>query len=83
MSFDEDRGSKLRYRIENSLKKCGVEFSKNTGTWEGTAVNPERAAEQLHAVFQLLSNPKRISGVRQAHLDHIWIYVDRAKTTGR
>jgi len=82
MSFDADKGSKLRYRIENCLSNCGIIFSKNTGTWEGPAVSPKEAAKQFQTVFNLLSDPKQIAGVRHAQLDHIWIYVDQARPSG-
>ena len=79
MSFDYDRGSKLRYRVEKRLEECGILFSRATGTWEGLAVRPQDATKQLQHAMALLSDPRQISGVGRARLDHLWIYIDRAK----
>jgi hypothetical protein len=79
MSFDNDKGSRLRYRAEKCLAECGIKFSKSTGTWEGSDVTPAEAAKQFRIVFALLSDPNQIAGVRRARLDHLWIYIDRAR----
>jgi hypothetical protein len=77
VSFNYDRGSKLRYRLAECLDACGIKFSRQSSTWEGQAVSPQECAKQLHTVFTLLSDPKA-AGIRRASLDHIWIYIDHA-----
>jgi hypothetical protein len=77
MSFNDDKGSKLRYRVAESLNDCGIKFNAKSSTWEGPAVSPQEAAKQFHNVFTLLSDPK-LKGIRRGSLDHLWIYIDHA-----
>jgi hypothetical protein len=73
-----DRKSKLRNPVEKCLKDCGIEFDKNSSTWEGPAVNPQKAAEQLKEVFRILSEASPSKGIHQTRLDHLWIYIANA-----
>jgi hypothetical protein len=79
MSFNNDKGSRLRYRVEQCLAACGIKRSRMTATWEGNAVSALEASKQFETVFKLLADPTKIAGPRPARLDHLWIYIDRAK----
>ena len=79
MSFTNDRGSRLRYRVKEYLAEYGIKPSKSTGTWEGNAVSAADAAKQFERVFALLSDPTQRAVARGARLDHLWIYIDRAR----
>ena len=82
MSFDGDKGSKLRYQIEKRLNECGIAFAQSTGTWEGAAVDAVAAATQLRKVMAHLA--KHVQATQglcfQSELDHLWVYIDRART---
>jgi len=75
MSLAGDRRSVLGNRVKKCLKECGITFAASTNTWEGIAVSPAEAARQLQQVFEHLGNARQFG----AKLDHIWIYIDRAK----
>jgi len=77
ISFNDDKESKLRYRLAEYLGACDIKFLRKSSTWEGPAVSPEACAKQLQSVFTLLSNPQA-AGIRRANLDHLWIYIDQA-----
>jgi hypothetical protein len=77
MSFNDDKGSKLRYKLAECLDACDIKFIRKSSTWEGPAVSPQECAKQLYSVFTLLSNPQS-AGIRRASLDYLWIYIDRA-----
>jgi len=80
MSFTNDRNSSLRNSVDQCLKRCGIKPSTTTAaTWEGKAVSAVDAANQLETVFALLSHPGKI-GLGRGRLDHLWSYIDRAKT---
>ncbi len=70
-----DRGSRLGNRIKKCLNDCNITFTDKTHTWEGIAVSPTEASKQLQQVFEHLGNARQFGG----QLDHIWIYIDRAK----
>jgi len=77
MSFDQDKGSKLRNPISKCLGECGIRLTKTMGTWEGAAVSRQEAAQQLAKVFGLLADPSQVRPRRSTQLDHLWIYIDR------
>jgi hypothetical protein len=79
MSLTRDKGSRLRYRVEEYLTACGIRRTGTTGTWEGRAVSADEAGKQFQKVFALLSDPAKIPGIGQAQLDHLWVYINRAK----
>lgn len=75
MSLTGDTGSALGNAIKPYLKQCGITpIKQNAHSWEGTAVSPVEAAEQLKRVIDCLADPQHCG-----KLDDIWIYIDRAK----
>ena len=76
LSLASDRRSHLGNRIKKCLTECGINFTASTNTWEGIAVSPAEAAKQLQQVFDHLGNRQQFG----AKLDHLWIYIDRAKS---
>jgi len=65
----------LRAQIMKCLRECNIKANRqNAHTFEGDAVIPKVAVEQLHVVMNLLANPPD-----KAHLDDLWIYVDHTK----
>ncbi len=78
LSYTSDTSSYLRNTIEPMLTGCGL-HSTGTGTWESNAVPANIAANQLGQVLQQAADPSTINNVNpDAHLNHLWIYVDRA-----
>jgi len=77
ISFNDDRGSRLRCRVAECLEPSGIKFMRHSSTWEGPAVSPQEAAKQLARVLALVSDPQA-EGIRRSRLDHLWIYIDRS-----
>lgn len=73
-----DKKSRLRNPVTKCLKNCGVQFDAKSSTWEGPAVDPQKAAEQLAEVFKILSEASQGVAIRQTRLDHLWIYIAHA-----
>ena len=73
-----DRKSRLRNPVTKCLKDCGIKFDANSSTWEGPAVDPKKAAEQLAEVFKILSEASQSAGIWRPRLDHLWIYIAHA-----
>ncbi len=73
--------SNLRSRIVTYLKTCGIRRSPTgvMGTYERRAVPADEAGRQLRNVIALLSDPTELRGLGGAQVDHLWIYIDRAK----
>jgi hypothetical protein len=73
-SLDKDQGSVVRNYIANILVNNGINNTA-TGIWESPAVPEMQAAQTLaNVTIELANAPTRNIG---AHLDHLWIYVDR------
>jgi len=78
MSLTGRRTTALRNAIGKCFKQCGITpIKQNSHSWEGTAVSPKLAAEQLNKVFAYLTNPK--ANNYRGELDILSIYIDRAK----
>jgi hypothetical protein len=76
MKLNGDSKSKLGNRIKGHLKKCGISYTSETDTWEGTTVNAEEAAEQFRQIFDDLG---KVPPFDRRRLGQLWIYIDRAR----
>ena|SRR5258708_4839595 len=87
MSFTGDPSSQLRNRIVKHLRTCGILPSATgvMGAFEGRAVPADKAGMQLQNVIALLSDATKLRDIGGGEVDHLWIYIDRAKkpTPGR
>lgn len=73
-SLNSDQGSVVRNTIAGILNANGI-TNTATGTWESAALADVQAANTLAQITtQLAASPTLNPG---AHLDHLWIYVDR------
>ncbi len=78
MSLTGRGSSALRNAVKKCLRDCHVTATKhNSRSWEGTAVNPVKAAEQLKKIFDYLAAPGTSN--YRGQIDHLLIYIDRAK----
>jgi hypothetical protein len=76
MSLNGDDGSKVRNALAARLNK-GKHFRNTaTGTWESKRCVLAKAMKILSKVLLDLSG---LSDPTIAHLDHIWIYIDRVR----
>jgi hypothetical protein len=77
LTGDSKQQTALRSKVAKCLAACGLK-SVGTGTWERQSVSSVDAAKQFATILDQLSDPSQV-GVRRAQLDHLWIYIDRAK----
>jgi hypothetical protein len=70
---------RLRNDIKECLGKCGIHPSGALATYEGHAVSAKDASRQFAEVFKLLGDPQNVGGRWSVALDHLWIYIDKAK----
>jgi hypothetical protein len=73
-----DKKNRLRNPITKCLKDCDIKFDAKSSTWEGPAVDPQKAAEQLAEVLRILSEAPQSAAIHQTRLDHLWIYIAHA-----
>ncbi len=78
VSYFHDHQSRLRNHIAGLFAAMGLQNTK-TGTWESAAASLPQTTTQLSKVLQALADPQAVPGVdRQAALNHLWVYIDRA-----
>ncbi len=74
-SINYDQGSVVRNNIAAVLNNFGIQ-NTNTGTWESQTITEQAAAQALAAVSNHLANATTLNP--SAHMDHLWVYIDRA-----
>lgn len=79
-SLNDDRGSVIRNSLAGMLEAHGFR-RRSTGTWEA-AEEADLPESDVATVLRLLAD-QLSSGSEQnpdAHLDHLWVYVDQVTT---
>src|SRR6266566_7397957 len=79
MSFNRDKVSPLRNKLEKIFQECGIRYARNTGTWEGPLVRAAAAATQLEKTFSCLSQHYRELDQTKnpgPKIEHLWLYID-------
>ena len=77
-SLDADSGSAIRYSVvKPAFDKCGLrQRRKKAATWETNSADEQVIASQFAGLLRRFA---KLSKNSTAKLDHLWIYIDRAR----